>query len=365
MAEFQVRRDNYAEYRTVATAPFAAEAELPPGTVVVRVRRFAFTANNITYAAAGDLIGYWQFLPPGGEDADGWGVIPVWGFAEVVRSSHPEVPVGDKLFGYFPPADELVMAPGHVSPDAFIDTVAHRAKLPPFYNLYRRVRNEPKYDDAYDAERMLLWPLYGTGFCLADALHENDWYGASRVMVLSASSKTSIGLAYALKDIPGSPPTIGLTSPGNLDFVRGLGLYDEVHSYDALAAVDSGRSTVIVDMSGNSGLLGSLHERLADNMLHTLNVGLTHWDQAAESDRIITDRSEMFFVPSHMQKRIAALGAKVFERQSSEFVRNAIARSRSWLKITSHHGLDGLAEIYPAVCAGRSAPEEGQIVEMP
>ncbi len=364
MAEFQVRRDNYMEYRTVATAPLPAQADLAPDTIVVRVSRFAFTANNITYAVAGDMLGYWQFFPPNGDDADGWGVIPVWGFAEVVRSTHPDVPVGERLFGYFPPADELLMAPGHVSAGVFTDTVAHRAKLPPFYNLYRRVGNEPGYDEAHDAERMLLWPLYATGFCLADALRESDWYGASQIVVLSASSKTSIGLGYALKDIPGSPRVIGLTSSGNAAFVKKLALYDEVASYEALESVDAGLSTVIVDMSGNSELLGSLHEQLGDNMTHTLNVGLTHWDQAAGSDRIISDRSEMFFVPSYMQNRIEDLGAKAFERQSSEFVRKAIGRSKSWLKLTSHKGLEGLAAIYPAVCAGRSAPDEGQIVEM-
>ena len=61
-----------------------------------------------------------------------------------------------------------------------------------------------------DKERMLLRPLFITGFCLWDALQQNDWYSARQVVIVSASSKTSIGLAYALRDDASSPPVIGI-----------------------------------------------------------------------------------------------------------------------------------------------------------
>lgn len=50
---------------------------LADGQIRVRVDPFALTANNITYAAMGDMLGYWKFYPTG--DAE-WGVVPVWGF---------------------------------------------------------------------------------------------------------------------------------------------------------------------------------------------------------------------------------------------------------------------------------------------
>ena len=46
---------------------------LAEGEVLVEVGRFALTANNITYAFAGDMIGYWQFFPVD----DAWGIVPV------------------------------------------------------------------------------------------------------------------------------------------------------------------------------------------------------------------------------------------------------------------------------------------------
>ncbi|MFX5873780.1 DUF2855 family protein, partial [Acinetobacter baumannii] len=73
-----VSRANIAECR-LAERPVAP---LGDGQVLARVDRFALTANNISYALTGDALGYWKFFP---EDAD-WGIVPVWGFAEVVAS---------------------------------------------------------------------------------------------------------------------------------------------------------------------------------------------------------------------------------------------------------------------------------------
>ena len=51
--EFQVRKDNFAEHRIVDATVAADDETLTAGTVRVKVERFAFTANNITYAVAG------------------------------------------------------------------------------------------------------------------------------------------------------------------------------------------------------------------------------------------------------------------------------------------------------------------------
>ena len=76
-------------------------APLAAGQVRLAVESFALTTNNITYAKFCDAMHYWQFFPTGD---DGWGCIPVWGFARVVESQCEGVAVGEKLYGYFPMA---------------------------------------------------------------------------------------------------------------------------------------------------------------------------------------------------------------------------------------------------------------------
>ena len=361
MSQFQIRKDDFATKRLMETPPMAP---IGAADIKVRISRFAFTANNITYAAAGDMLGYWQFFPALGADTEGWGVIPVWGFAEVTESNLEELPVGEKLFGYLPPANELTMTPVGISPERFVDGAAHRAQLPPGYNMYRRVQAEAGYDAEMDNERMLLWPLFVTSFCLWDSLQVNDWYGAEQVIVLSASSKTSIGMAYALQDDENSPSVIGMTSARNLELVSSLGLYDTALTYDAIADIDASIPTVIVDMSGNSTVLGQLHSRLGDNMKHCINVGITHWEATGENEDIIAERSEFFFAPAHIQMRIKDWGAEGFDEKTAEFITNTVGKSRSWLKLKKLSGLDGLESIYPDVCSGNVAPDEGIIIEL-
>ena len=94
-----VRQDQLAASRLVS----APDAPLVDGQVRVRVDTFALTANNITYAALGDMLNYWSFFPSGEE---GWGIVPVWGFGTVMESTHPDVAVGERLYGYWPMATE-------------------------------------------------------------------------------------------------------------------------------------------------------------------------------------------------------------------------------------------------------------------
>jgi hypothetical protein len=256
------------------------------------------------------------------------------------------------------------MTPGDVSERRFVDVTKHRVKLPAVYNNYRRVSAEPGYDGSTDNERMLLGPLLTTSWCLWDALQEQDWYGAQQVLVVSASSKTSIGLSYALKNDPAAPTLIGLTSPGNLDFVNGLGTYDRSVSYDNIASIDAGAPTVIVDMSGNRDVLGRLHSHLDVNMKWCLNVGITHWDQMGQNGEIIRDRSEMFFAPSHIQHRITEWGPAVFDRKVSAFTAETGVRSRDWMSVSRLGGLEEMSNIFAKVCQGNMPPDQGLVVDV-
>ncbi|CAN7526754.1 DUF2855 family protein [Variovorax paradoxus] len=113
----------------------ATDQPLADGQVRVRIDSFALTSNNITYAAFGDAMSYWQFFPSAEE---GWGSIPVWGFASVVQSLHPGVAVGERLYGYWPMSSGAVLSPDRLSPARLTDAAAHRAELPAVYNQYFR-----------------------------------------------------------------------------------------------------------------------------------------------------------------------------------------------------------------------------------
>ncbi|MEL6870009.1 MAG: DUF2855 family protein [Pseudomonadota bacterium] len=335
-----------------------AIGEPAAGEIVVAIDRFALTANNITYGVAGDKIGYWQFFPSDGD----WGVIPVWGFADVIASAHDEITVGERLYGYWPMGTHLVMQPGRISDTRCFDVSAHRAELPPVYNAYSRCNAEAHYDPAMDDARMLLLPLYATSYCLYDFLVDNEFFGASQVIVPSASSKTAIGLAYALDSDDSDKHVVGMTSAGNLEKVIALGLYDQVITYDELAAIDATSPSVIIDMSGNGDVLAALHRHLADNMKFTSNVGITHYEHNTMGDGFIRDRSRMFFAPGHMQKRAKDWGPGEFEKRSFAFWYDAAKRSDAWLSYRHIDGAEAMAQCYQDVLAGSTDPNQGLII---
>jgi len=358
--EFQTNKTDLTKSRIIESEQVA----LDDGEVRAKVDRFAFTANNITYAAMGEQLRYWEFFPPNGEQAKQWGIIPVWGFADVVESKCDELPVGERLFGYFPPATSLIMTPMRVSDATFTEASEHRTTLPPSYNSYRRVGAEPGYDRANDNERMLLYVLHLTSFCLYDMLQENSWFGAQQVVIISASSKTSTGLAYGLAADENAPPLVGLTSARNIELVTSLDAYDSAHTYDDLSNIDASIPTVIVDMSGDATVLSRLHTHLGDNMLYCSNVGFTHWDEPQTAQGINQKRSQLFFAPSVIQKRMKEWGPAEFQRKSMNFIAHTFAKSRTWIKMTEVNSVTGLADIYADVCNGKVAPYEGLIVVM-
>jgi hypothetical protein len=366
MREFQVRKDKFAVSRVVDT-PALDYATLAEGEIVVRIDRFAYTANNITYAVLGDKLGYWHFFPPVGDNQAEWGVIPVWGFADVVASTSVDVKIGDRLFGYFPPATALKMGPLRVAGNRMHDSAVHRAQLPAGYNSYALVNREPHYDRVQDAARMLLWPLHLTSYCIWDQLQDNHWYGAKQIVILSASSKTSVGLGIALQGDPSAPTAIGFTSLRNRAFVQQLELFSGVLTYEELSSIRADVPTVIVDMAGNSTILGRLHTHLGDNMMRCINVGLTHWGgaQVADQNAINAQRSEFFFAPGHIQKRIKEWGPEVFAQKTSAFLKDSAKKSVGTIRFAELDGLEALQAVHADVCDGSAPPDQGLIVKMP
>ncbi|MDG1485826.1 MAG: DUF2855 family protein, partial [Porticoccaceae bacterium] len=274
--------------------------ELIDGQVLVAIDKFGLTANNVSYAVTGDSIGYWQFYPA----QDNWGIVPVWGCATVIESSCADIPVGDRLWGYFPMASHAVLTPGNIHADYFVDVVEHRRELPPVYNQFRRTKAEPEFLQQLENERCLLFPLFMTSYLIYDYLIDNEFFGAQQVVIGSVSSKTGFGLAQMLHNDPEvTQSVIGVTSPGNVDFVKGLGCCDQIVLYKNEAEIDASVSTAYVDMSGDARLTISLHNHLEDKIVESCMVGGSHWQEGGKVGELPGARPRFFFAPGQIEKR--------------------------------------------------------------
>jgi NADPH:quinone reductase-like Zn-dependent oxidoreductase len=351
---FEVKKDDWAETRFVE-APIPA---LAPGQVLFRVDRFALTANNISYALSGEMLGYWRFFPTG----ESWGRIPVMGFADVIGSTHPDVKEGTRCFGFYPMGRHLVIQPGAVTPTQIVDAAPHREGLAPAYAQYLPTTGDAVWSEAREDRILLMRGLFMTSFLADDSLAERDYAGARTVLISSASSKTSIALAFQVKQ-RGLARSVGLTSPRNADFVRKLGLYDDVVLYDEIASLPR-QPAVFVDMAGDGAVTSAIHRHYGDQLQIDCTIGATHWSAERTGDALPGPKPEFFFAPGQIVKRSKDWGPQGFaERLGAAWTRFCDA-SDDWLRVVRSEGPGALERVYRDTLAGRIPPSDGQILSL-
>ena len=333
---------------------------LGDGEVRLKIESFSVTANNITYAVIGDMFGYWNFFPAEGD----WGVVPMWGHAVVAESQHPDIWVGERVYGYLPMGTHLDVLPGKVSGGGFTDMAAHRQPMSPIYNQYSRLNADPEHDPAKEAERMLFGPLFKTGFLIEAMFRREAWFGAQNLIMTSASSKTSMGLASVAKDLSPAVERIGLTSKGNVDFVASTGLYDEVMAYEDVGNLPKVAS-VSVDFAGNSSLLRGIHETLGQNLKYSCLVGATHVDArglGGGGGDMAGPKPILFFAPDHAVATVQELGPKGFGEAVGASWKNFLKAVDGIVAIDNRHGLEAAILAFTDTLRGKADPAVGIII---
>jgi len=362
--DFLVSRQDLRACRVDRSDP-PAPGGLAPGRVRLRIERFAFTANNITYAVFGDAMSYWKFFPA----PEGWGRIPVWGFATAEATNHAAVAAGDRFYGYLPMSTHVEVEPDRADAAGFFDGAAHRRPLHAVYNQYLRTSTDPGYDPGTEAQQMLLRPLFTTSFLIDDFLADNAFFGARTVILSSASSKTAYGLAFLLAQRGRDAcEVVGLTSAANRAFVERLGCYHRVLTYDQLATLPADRPAVYVDMSGDAGVRATLHHHLLDALRHDCAVGGTHWDRVGQGERLPGPRPTLFFAPARFAVRAGDWGggAAVSQRIATAWTAflSRVRGDDGWMQVLEAHGPVALEQVYREVLEGRARPEQGHLLSL-
>ena len=336
-------------------------APLAEGQVLVAIDKFGLTANNVSYAVTGDNIGYWQFY----HVEDGWGIVPVWGCGTVIQSSCGNIPEGERLWGYFPMASHAVLTPGNIHADYFVDVAEHRLELPPIYNQFRRTQAEPEFLQQMENERCLLFPLFMTSYLIYDYLIDNDFFGAKQVVIGSVSSKTGFGLAQMLHNDPEvTQSVIGVTSQGNMDFVKGLGCCDQIVLYKDEAEIDASVPTAYVDMSGDARLTVSLHNHIGDNLVESCMVGASHWQEGGKVGELPGARPRFFFAQGQIEKRNKEWGPGVAMGNAMTASAKVAALVADDIQVQWVEGSASLADHWALLLDNKIPPSTGLMVSL-
>ncbi len=354
-----VRKDALHTMQTIDVT----DEPLQDGQVRVRVDTFSFTSNNITYAAFGDAMHYWDFFPTAQAQ---WGCIPVWGFGSVVQSTHAGVAVGERLYGYWPVASHAVLSPGKLSSASFSDMAPHRAALHAVYNSYQRCSADPMYTADTEDIQALLRPLFITAFLIDDFLADNQFFGARTLLLSSASSKTAYSTAFFLRQRAGVE-VIGLTSERNRAFCESLGCYSRVLSYEELDQIAADSACVYVDFAGNADLRRQIHSRFA-KLAYSCAIGGTHVDQLGGGKDLAGPKPILFFAPAQVKKRYADWGPEVFGRNVvtgwRALCQSVTTAPTPWLQVVHHQGAQASLQAMADVLAGQGDARAGHILSL-
>lgn len=356
--DFIVDRPDFSRAR-VAPGAVDEDADIAELQILVQLAEFALTANNVSYAATGDFLGYWSFFPTGEETS---GRIPVWGFAEVVRSRHPDISTGELVFGIWPPSSYAVLTVDEVTDTEFVDAAPHRAVLHQWYRRYFRCAGDPVYDEGNAALQPIFWPLFMTGWLLAESLAEAGHHGAERVIVASASSKTAYAFAHSSQRRSPEIEVIGLTSAGNVAFVESLGCYDRVITYDDLGDLEGDRATIFVDMAGNGEVRHAVHAGRGNHLVHSVLVGGTHQGAGATTEPLPGPAPVFFFVPDDSERRSVEWGRDRFLERFATAWRTFASDAAEHIAIDRRGGMDAVEAAYGEILSGQVPPDSAIVI---
>jgi hypothetical protein len=355
VSDFLVKKGDLRECRVAESDPPAIEV----GQALLRVDSFGMTANNVTYAVMGEAMSYWDFFPA----AEGWGRVPVWGFATVERSEASGVEEGTRIYGYLPPSSHLAVTPAGIDGGGFVDGSPHRAALPSAYHRYLTTDADPFYAAATEDMQMLLRPLFFTSFLIDDQLADERLTERGPILISSASSKTAIAAAFLLARRQGVE-LVGLTSPGNAEFVAGLGIYDRTVAYDAIDSLERGPTTY-ADFSGDASVRQAVHSHFGEELVHSMAVGVTHWeDFGSGGGELPGPTPTLFFAPTRVTKRAEDWGRAGLEQRVAETWHPFCEWTSGWLEVLRGEGFDAVQSAYLDVLEGRVDPRTAHVVSL-
>ncbi|KNC78206.1 hypothetical protein SARC_09358 [Sphaeroforma arctica JP610] len=401
-----ITKKNVAEIKSEPAAVPTA-SDLKPGEVLCKVDQVALTSNNVTYAVTGapNLFNYWGFFPSGQDDK--YGMVPVWGYADVTASSNPDVAVGERLYGFYPLAGHCVLQADRITAKGFRDAAPHRQKLNAIYNQYVRSHVptadspvSPKKHSSTEHLNSIMRPMFTTSFLLDDFLWQcsedapedtskvnvSDAIKSARVdsqnkennatsvgvidtyIISSASSKTGYGTAFLMhsnrESRKGAYKIIGLTSQPNVQFVESLGIYDQVLTYDQVDQLPSKETTAIyADFSGNAKLRAKIHNYYQDNLKKDVVIGVTDFTNQGSAKGLPGARAEAFFAPSAALKRQQEWGVEGLTNKIEDNLAQFVEFSKPHVDVTVVKGEENIRKLWTDMVEWKVSPQQGFIAQ--
>mmetsp|Transcript_92017 Transcript_92017/g.213858 ORF Transcript_92017/g.213858 Transcript_92017/m.213858 type:complete len:481 (+) Transcript_92017:80-1522(+) len=347
--------------------------ELEQGKILLRIDKFAFSQMALGYLMKGftrTFSAYHSFYK---YPEEGLYRSACWGYATVVESAHPKVPVGTRLFGVVPPSKyslELVGGTIPKSKNGLDPAVVEIAMEGMPFNLRRFqemeiVEENANQDSAWEDWRCVTKELYTMAFYMDENLLV-DTGMINSVIISCASAKTAMALAFCLR-MREMRYVVGLTSKEHLDFVRSTELYHEVFTYEDVAQLPNNHTIVYMDFKCDGELRQNITLRMGTNLMYNMVLGPAVF-QRRMKDQIFEKRArEMLFDESSWRER-RRMVAEVTKTGRNEKLRYSfktfVDRLKKYVRLRHFSGMEGFTKLYDKVYSNTALPSEAFVCSM-
>jgi hypothetical protein len=120
----------------------------------------------------------------------------------------------------------------------------------------------------------------------------------------------------------------------------------------------------LFDIAGDGGLRAKIHALYGNNLRHSAQVGLAHWDAPAQTEPLSGPAPTRFFGPDHMAPLREKWGVVEFEQRRRAAALDFINSFGSLLSLRERLAPDNITDTYLEVLNGRAPPEVGYILVM-
>lgn len=398
---------------TVHTTVTTDTTHFPPlaaNSVRVRTSLVSLTANNLTYARFGDLYGWWQAFPVPSNlplpynDATKYGIVPVWGYGEILESKLDALKLGTLMYGYWPASNvpvDLELEP--MEPEGhWYDRTEHRRALWSIYHRYQAQEPSLRLDRLSQMELeeqawlTIFRPVWECGFAIDRFLfgevpvhplgkNGGDWTAKDAdlrravVVSLSASGKTARAFndaclnndRHVLGFLAITSRVDGTLLPTKTSIPTKTVSYDQATSSDTMAFITSKRpdKIVIVDFGGRGDSLTSLILAVRNHSAAKLVIiGCGGDARVKTSEEDLGRYLETLRLPERIQMNTSAVRDQAIEKVGAEKYWSII--DEGWngfvgrgnmrgLKLELRDGVDAFEGGWRRLCEGGAADIDG------
>jgi len=156
----------------------------------------------------------------------------------------------------------------------------------------------------------------------------------------------------------------GLTPAANAEFVRSLGCYDDVVTYDDVTALPSDRPVAFVDIAGNSALRVKLQRHFGDGIKYSGLIGLTHRSPSPDEPALPDAKPTWFFAPDQMRTRAKEWGPGGIDARFSTAWSGFAPKLDRWLNVIEGRGPAAVQQVHQDTLNGRVPPDHRHILSL-